>query len=455
MSKIRKVIPGKTLPFTTVEDALAFGNRKVREAQMIRNEQIRIQENLLASMRQGRGTALEPFNFTTVLERMMGKNRENEPAGRLKDGAANNKGKKREEKQPAKEIEVKVDEHGAVLEEKDVSSKRPAKGASVQNATRNVKTVVTGPAASSLDMKKEMDDLKGRGRKVASNIVTAEGSTPSAMRLGKITGKTAQVQGRKSNEDIRGKVFYAENRQNVENKETPELRTEREPEQRDPQKVMLETAYKPVSQKIIDEQNRTPKEKYAEKKTETEISKGIARTAAVVMAAAQTSIVTDSEKTQTRQTGKEGIESRANIQEQKPQQVEVKTTERQENILSMANPEKVDMGAVLMRAATITHVTGRELQFDRGTETLQIKKEGIETFAYINGQKAGMETAKEYMKDLGKKLGPEKAQQLVTLVSQLVKVPDLTMEQAVNGIKNPAATINPKVKGMGDVALDR
>ena len=66
-----------------------------------------------------------------------------------------------------------------------------------------------------------------------------------------------------------------------------------------------------------------------------------------------------------------------------------------------------------------------------------------------------METAKEYMKDLGKKLGPEKAQQLVTLVSQLVKVPDLTMEQAVNGIKNPAATINPKVKGMGDVALDR
>lgn len=439
MSKIRKVIPGKTLPFTTVEDALAFGNRKVREAQMIRNEQIRIQENLLASMRPERGFVLEPFNFTTVLERMMGKNRENEPAGRLKDGAANNKGKKIEEKQPAKDIEVKVDEHGAVLEEKDVSSKRPAKGASVQNATRNVKTVVTGPAASSLDTKKKIDDLKGRGRKVASNIVTAEGSTPSAMRLGKTTGKTAQVQGEKSNEDISGK----------------ELRTEREPEQRDPQKVMLETAYKPIPQKFIDEQNRTPKEKYAEKKPETEISKGIARTAAVVMAAAQTPIVTDSEKTQTRQTGKEGIESRANIQEQKPRQVEVKTPERQENILSMANPEKVDMGAVLMRAATITHVTGRELQFDRGTETLQIKKEGIETFAYINGQKASMETAKEYMKDLGEKLGPEKTRQLVTMVSQLVKMPNLTMEQAVDGMKSPSAATKPIVKGKGDVALDR
>lgn len=449
MSKIRKVIPGKTLPFTTVEDALAFGNRKVREAQMIRNEQIRIQENLLASMRPERGLVLEPFNFTTVLERMMGKNRENEPAGRLKDGAANNKGKKIEEKQPAKDIEVKVDEHGAVLEEKDLSSKRPAKGASVQNATRNVKTVVTGPAASSLDTKKEMDDLKGRGRKVASNIVTAEGATPSAMRLGKITGKTAQVQGRNSNEDIRGKMSY------VENKETHELRTEREPEQRAPQKVMLETAYKSIPQKIIDEQNRTPKEKYAEKKPETEISKGIARTAAVVMAAAQTPIVTDSEKTQTRQTGKEGIESRANIQEQKPRQVEVKTPERQENILSMANPEKVDMGAVLMRAATITHVTGRELQFDRGTETLQIKKEGIETFAYINGQKASMETAKEYMKDLGEKLGPEKTRQLVTMVSQLVKMPNLTMEQAVDGMKSPSAATKPIVKGKGDVALDR
>ena len=90
-----------------------------------------------------------------------------------------------------------------------------------------------------------------------------------------------------------------------------------------------------------------------------------------------------------------------------------------------------------MQAAAITHATGRELQFEKGIDILQIRKEGNETFAYINGEKADIGKARDFMKELSKDLGSELFGQLQSMVKTLSQSPALSMQQAAGIEKRP------------------
>ena len=142
------------------------------------------------------------------------------------------------------------------------------------------------------------------------------------------------------------------------------------------------------------------------------------------------------------------VENIKTDQTQRPQQAESSASIEQTKELPPPALEKIDLGGLLMKAAAITHVSGRELQFDKCRDMMQINKEGNETFAYINGRKAGMDEAKEYMKDLGKALGPEKTQRLAVMISNVARTPNMTMEQALVG-QDPAAGINQQIKEKG------
>jgi hypothetical protein len=99
--------------------------------------------------------------------------------------------------------------------------------------------------------------------------------------------------------------------------------------------------------------------------------------------------------------------------------------------------ENAEAGNLVMQAAAITHATGRELQFEKGTDLLQIRKEGNETFAYINGEKADIGKARDFMKELSKGLGSELSGQLQSMVKTLSQSPALSMQQAAGIEKRP------------------
>ena len=456
MSKIRKVIPGKKLPFTTVDEALKFGNRKVREAQTLRSEQLRIQGNMIAAGRTEQGSVLEPFNFTKVLQKLFTRKKEEKAVERGNDPARYEKGdtllesKDMEEtsktdtktgkiREVQEEKEVRIDEQGAVVEEKTPAAGAVAKeGKHTESPKKTVKTVAAGPIAPSID--NIAPPLNSREEKEYGNIVLTNVKSPQELRLGRGLKKTMP-------EAVRGQgIKSEETRVSTNNiadayKDSPALETEKEPEQREPGKVMIETAYKPAPQKIIEEQNRTPQEKQAEKRIETETTKVLVKTAAAVTAVARAAELND-------QGENKKVENIKTDQTQRPQQAESSASIEQTKELPPPALEKIDLGGLLMKAAAITHVSGRELQFDKGRDMMQIKKEGNETFAYINGRKAGMDEAKEYMKDLGKALGPEKTQRLAVMISNVARTPNMTMEQALVG-KDPAAGINQQIKEKG------
>ena len=456
MSKIRKVIPGKKLPFTTVDEALKFGNRKVREAQTLRSEQLRIQGNMIAAGRTEQGSVLEPFNFTKVLQKLFTRKKEEKAVERGNDPARYEKGdtlresKDMEEtsktdtktgkiREVQEEKEVRIDEQGAVVEEKTPATGAVAKeGKHTEGPKKTVKTVAAGPIAPSID--NIATPLNSREEKEYGNIVTTNVRSPQELRIGRGLKKT--MPGAVKGQEIKsGETRGSTNNIADAYKDSPALETEKEPAQREPGKVMIETAYKTAPQKIIEEQNRTPQEKQAEKRIETETTKVLVKTAAAVTAVARAAELND-------QGESKKVENIKTDQTQRPQQAESSASIEQTKELPPPALEKIDLGGLLMKAAAITHVSGRELQFDKGRDMMQIKKEGNETFAYINGHKAGMDEAKEYMKDLGKALGPEKTQRLAVMISNVARTPNMTMEQALVG-KDPAAGINQQIKEKG------
>ena len=307
MSKIRKVIPGKKLPFTTVDEALKFGNRKVREAQTLRSEQLRIQGNMIAAGRAEQGSVLEPFNFTKVLQKLFTRKKEEKAVERGNDPARYEKGdtlresKDMEEtsktdtktgkiREVQEEKEVRIDEQGTVVEEKTPATGAVAKGKHTEGPKKTVKTVAAGPIAPSID--NIATPLNSREEKEYGNIVTTNVRSPQELRLGRGLKKTMP-------EAVRGQgIKSEETRVSTNNiadayKDSPAPETEKEPAQREPGKVMIETAYKTAPQKIIEEQNRTPQEKQAEKRIETETTKVLVKTAAAVTAVARAAELND------------------------------------------------------------------------------------------------------------------------------------------------------------------
>ncbi len=453
MTKIRRVIPWKNLPFTTVDDALKYGNAKVKEAQAIRNAQLRIQKNLLAAGRAERGGVPEPFNFTTVLQKLLaGKKEENS----VEQGNDPDRSRKGDALQKAKDItetpqtdnkagiiqeareekEVLVDENGVVTEEKAPAAGTAAKEAEHAGIPKNtVKTVVAGPSDPSIES--TAPPVNAREGQGYENIVLMKEGSPQELRLGRDIKKT--VPGTAKGQEIKaGQSGVPTNNKADAYKESTDTETEKETAQREPDRVMTETAYKPALQKIIEEQNQTPQEKQTEKRIETETTKVLVKTATDVTAVVRAAELNRQENTRNIETD----------QMQRPQHAENRISTGQSKELPPPALEKIDLGDLLMKAAAITHVTGRELQFDKGRDYLQIKKEGNGTFAFINGRKAGMDEAKKYMKDLGQELGPEKTQRLAVMILNVASTPNMTMEQALGG-KNPAAGINPQIKEKG------
>ena len=101
-----------------------------------------------------------------------------------------------------------------------------------------------------------------------------------------------------------------------------------------------------------------------------------------------------------------------------------------------------------LQAAAVTHATGREFQFEKGRDLLQIRREGNETFAYINGEKADIGKARDFMKDLSRSIGPELTEQMRSMVNTLSQNPGLSMRQAAEAGKQPAQQMQAKSSGM-------
>lgn len=158
----------REIPKTTVEDAITRGRRKVQEARSLREmrEAARAaQQSAVPVSGMEQGDMLDPFNFTTALKMMDGRGKEDrkEPHGaadgkepaqnREKPGYKDRKPGERTEKakdSSSKEKEadshsvkeVRTDEQGTVVEEKDVAEPgRKAAGREI-SAKRIVRKVL-------------------------------------------------------------------------------------------------------------------------------------------------------------------------------------------------------------------------------------------------------------------------------------------------------------------------
>lgn len=548
MAKINRVIPGKAIPFDNVEDALRYGFGKVREAQLIKDQQAQIYGNLrgAATQRPGQGDVLEPFNFTAVVNRLFQfkKEKEQESArdavkahaaqavkkggpkldakGKAMPALAREKEDKENFRKDKKDVQVQVDEHGAVIREEPVTEKA---GTLEKPAAAKVTSTVVGgtPAAEAVQT-----PIRNTEEKKLGNIVFTTVPSADIFRLNK---KAASVPVQDALAPAKGpaQVFRAEQPAgdpaagtSTDGRDADVSGIERKEHQRETAQAMTETVAKPFPQKVVEEHIRTPEEKQAERRVETELAKGAAKATAIIMAAetfrdvpgrgmgdrmeegafrkepasmetkariqelqretpvAQEAVQTQKEPAERdvesvkTEPKRETLPMRETMQAQKApaaKKTEAVTRGTQKESRIMQEPahvpkqpaaglpqvamEKVDVGNIILTAANITQITGRELQFDKGDDRLQIRREGNDTFAFVNGRKAGMEEAKEFMKDLGNRIGPEKMQQVAAMVTIVAKMPDLTMGQVLGTEKASSAGAKAQTINKPDMSLGR
>ena len=462
----------REIPKTTVEDAITRGRRKVQEARSLREmrEAARAaQQSAVPVSGMEQGDMLDPFNFTTALKMMDGRGKEDrkEPHGaadgkepaqnREKPGYKDRKPGERTEKakdSSSKEKEadshsvkeVRTDEQGTVVEEKDVAEPgRKAAGREI-STKRIVRTVLGNVPVQAAVLAQQNEKAKdyrpapaGTSDRAFANMRMTD-RKPEELRLnaglhmdsGKAAVRTVKDSGdKRSGDRTEGFVRKKQSKSTLE--------------------TALDTAYKTQEYREAEEHNRSGREEGAEGKMKAQPPKEILRTESVTAPAESVSRAVTERPARREEAAKAPLaEERAKAAEA-PMKEPVSGKDAMNHIIADAR-ENAESGNLVMQAAAITHATGRELQFEKGGELLQIRKEGKETFAYINGEKADIGKARDFMKDLTRTLGPELSVQMKGMLKTLSQNPALSMQQATGLGKQPA--LQQQTRSTGVITRD-
>ena len=91
----------------------------------------------------------------------------------------------------------------------------------------------------------------------------------------------------------------------------------------------------------------------------------------------------------------------------------------------------ISVDSMLDNAARLTHQTGRSTEFKIGNDVLKFEKIGEDTFAMKNGEKIPGNEAKDMLKQMGRDMGPRRLEQLVQIVKVAQQNPTIrTMSQS-------------------------
>ena len=450
MPEITIRIAGKGLSRTTVEGAITRGRRKVQEARSLREAQEAAHAGLqtpLTASGMEQGDMLDPFNFTTAL-RIKDRRDEKDKKGRheVKDAKEPTRARhkpddkekmpgdrtEKAEDSPLKEKEaeenrgkdVQADERGAVVEEKEAegpAGKVPGKEISskrtVRTVIRNAPVHAAFPEQDNEKNRSYRSTPAGTGARVFVNIQKTD-RKPEELRLNagprtvageRPAGPAKSMQEERSSDRTDGLI-----------------RTEQPGGTMQP---MQDTAYKPTEYIPSESCNIIDSGREDAVMTGAQPARGAAGMAAVTMPAGQTAREMADRRALKEEAIGEPLQGANERKEEVPLEEAASGKEAMNRIIDSAR-ENADAGNLVMQAAAIAHTTGRELQFEKGSDLLQIRKEGNETFAYINGDRSDIGKAREFMKDFSRSLGPELSGQMKDMMKTLSQNPALSMQQA-------------------------
>ena len=403
------------------------------------------------------GDMLDPFNFTTALKMMDGRGKEDrkEPHGaaegkepaqnREKPGYKDRKPGERTEKakdSSSKEKEadshsvkeVRTDEQGTVVEEKDVAEPgRKAAGREI-SAKRIVRTVLGNVPVQAAVLAQQNEKAKDYRPVPAGTSDRAFANMRAGLHMdsGKAAVRTVKDSGdKRSGDRTEGFVRKKQSKSTLE--------------------TALDTAYKTQEYREAEEHNRSGREEGAEGKMKAQPPKEILRTESVTAPAESVSRAVTERPARREEAAKAPLAEERVKATAAPMKEPVSGKDAMNHIIADAR-ENAEAGNLVMQAAAITHATGREMMFEKSTDVLQIRKEGKETFAYINGEKADIGKARDFMKDLRRELGPELSEQMKGMVMTLSQNPALSMQQAAGPGKQPS--LQQQARGMGAVTRD-
>ena len=459
----------KEIPRTTVEDAIIRGRWKVQEARTLREMQETarlVQQSALPASGMEQGDMLDPFNFTTALRMMDGRGEEDKKDPHV---AADGKEPMQDRKKPgdkdrppgvkpekakgafSKEKgidghsrrEVRTDEQGDVAEEKEVSEPGWKAAGRESSAKRIVRTVIGNVPVQAAVLEQEKEKTVSyrsapadTGDRVFASLRMTE-RKPEGLRLnakpqvnhGRDTVKdTKDGQGVRSGDRTEGPVRKEQSRSTLQ--------------------IALDTAYKSQEHRTEEEHNRAGLERELDGRAAAQPAKEIVRMEVGTAPAESISKAVTERPVQREEPVKappaEDREKAAEASLKEP----VSGKAAMSSIIKGAR-ENAEAVNLIMQAAAITHSTGRELQFEKGGDLLQIRKEGKETLACINGEKADIGKARDFMKGLRWELGPELSAQMKEMVKTLSQSPALSMHQAAGRGYQP--TFQQQARNMGTV----
>ena len=104
--------------------------------------------------------------------------------------------------------------------------------------------------------------------------------------------------------------------------------------------------------------------------------------------------------------------------------------------------EDTKAGNLLTAAVGITAQTGRTTEFLQGNDKLQLRRDP--TYAFINDKKVGGDQAKDFLLKMNRELGPEKAEQLRTVVDLAKNNPNIDKNMGQEQKQNKSHDIHDR-----------
>ena len=101
---------------------------------------------------------------------------------------------------------------------------------------------------------------------------------------------------------------------------------------------------------------------------------------------------------------------------------------------------------LLAAAVGITAQTGRTTEFLQGNDKLQLRRDPTDgcTYAFINDKKVGGDQAKDFLLKMNRELGPEKAEQLRTVVDLAKNNPNIDKNMGQEQKQNKSHDIHDR-----------
>lgn len=459
MPGINIKLSGTEFPRTTVEAAIMRGRWKVQEARRLREEQAaRSEETTPATTGMEQGDMLDPFNITTALRMRDGHDEKEDkdghnaadakkPVGDMlkaeqKDKIPAGREKKENVAEDRGRQEVRVDEQGAVIEEKE--TERPARERPVkENAfKRIVRTVIGNVPAQPVMLEQE----KGKEPRYRSSTAGTEARESANVKRTDRSPEELRLNSRAVAHTEEHAARFSKSSHEERSSDRLEGRIRKEQTVSFMQQAS-ETAYKPTEHMPVEGHNLPGRAREDTARTEMPFIRGASGLAVVTMPAEDPAKGREDGRHIKEEAKREPLQRQEERIEEPHMREAASGREAMNGIIENAR-ENAAAGNLVMQAAAVTHATGREFQFEKGRDLLQIRREGNETFAYINGEKADIGKARDFMKDLSRSIGPELTEQMRSMVNTISQNPGLSMRQAAEAGKQPAQQMQAKSSGM-------